>query len=45
MTLEEIVALRKKWREESIYVWPSYLENGGKIYPLSILKEQFSPSG
>lgn len=33
--------MKKKWREESIFVWPDYLENGGKIYPLSMLKENF----
>ena len=39
MTIEEILALKRNWREQSIYAWPNYLEKGGKIYPVSILKE------
>jgi hypothetical protein len=39
MTIEEILELKRNWREQSIYAWPNYLEKGGKIYPVSILKE------
>ena len=38
MDLNEILALQKRWREHSIYVWPKYLEDGGKVYPVSMLK-------
>lgn len=37
MTLEEILEIKSEWREGSIYTWPKYLQDGGKIYPLSVL--------
>ena len=39
-TLNEIIALKNKWRGPELYEWANYLEKGGKIHPLSILVEK-----
>ena len=39
MTIEEIKECQNKWRGPELYEWASYVEKGGKIYPVSMIKE------
>jgi 8-oxo-dGTP pyrophosphatase MutT (NUDIX family) len=38
-SVEEIIALKSKWRGPELYEWAKYLEAGGHIHPLSILRD------
>ena len=45
VTIQELLALRNiepGWRGNELYVWAKYIEDGGTIYPLSLLSREGS---
>jgi hypothetical protein len=38
LSLAQIAALETEWRAKEIYHYPKYLEEGGAVFPLSVIK-------